>query len=380
MTTTIPERRPTAVGGGVEPINVTLPYLPPKEALYELLDGVWQRGWLTNGGPLAEELTERLRAACGIPHFQWVNNGTTALQLAIRALDLEGDILTTPLSYVATPNSIAYEGCNPVFVDVNPETLVMDPSAMEAALTPDTVAIMPVHLYGYPCNIAETEAFAKTHGLAVVYDAAQAFGTGLGSRSLAAYGDVTTYSFHATKVFHTVEGGGICTADPEVAERLDLYRTHGHRFDDYQQIGINAKNTELHAAVGLLTLDSLNDIITARRNIYQRYREAFAGSDQIRLLRAEIPADISYNYAYAPVVFSSEKALLEVKARLQNSNIYSRRYFWPALNTLAQFPNAARCPVAEDVALRLLCLPIYPQLAHEDVDRIVSIVLQDSRS
>lgn len=357
----------------MEAIYVTRPVLPPRKRLDELIDGIYERQWLTNNGPLNRELTARLAAELGEPRFAWVSNGTVAIQLAARALGLSGSVLTTPLTYVASANALRLEGIAPVFVDVDPGTMCIDPAKLEAALRPDTTGVLGVHVYGVPCAVDELADFAKRKGLPLIFDAAHAFGVRYRGRALAAYGDAATLSFHATKVFNTVEGGGVVLHDDEAFELLGYDMAHGHSQDDYRRVGHNAKNSELHAAVGLLNIDDHAAHVASRRAVYEVYAAGLT-TERARLLDPTGDPDLEYNYAYAPVLFDSEERLLRAVAALRRARVFPRRYFWPALHTLVQFASDASCPVATALAPRLLCLPLYPSLALADAARIVSLL------
>ena len=348
--------------------------MPPLEEYAAYLAGIWERARLTNNGPLLLQLEAELRSYLQIPYVHVTANGTVALQLAIRALELTGEIITTPFSYVATTSAILWENCAPVFVDIEPRTFCLDADLIEAAITPRTSAILATHVYGYPCDVVRIAAIAERHGLQVIYDGAHAFGTQVAGRSLLSYGDLTTCSFHATKLFHTGEGGAVLTHDPELSRKLNLLKSFGHVGDEHFTLGINAKNSELHAAMGLCLLPRVPGFIAARAALYAHYRRALAG---LPLGYPILPPHTTYNYAYFPVLLEDEPQLLRVQARLAEHAIDTRRYFFPSLNTLPYLPAAgAACPVSEAVARRVLCLPFYPQLAAEQVARIAGLVWQ----
>jgi dTDP-4-amino-4,6-dideoxygalactose transaminase len=352
-------------------INVTKSYLPPLEQYVEQLSRVWASGWLTNNGALVQELEARLKEYLGVNHLLFVSNGTIALQLAIKALELKNEIITTPFSYVATMNAVLWEQCTPVFVDIHPSTFCIDAGKIEAAITERTEAILAVHVYGIPCDVKRIEAIAQRYSLRVIYDAAHAFGTTVGGESVAALGDISTFSFHATKIFHTVEGGAVVTNDDEIAQKLLLYRSFGHLDDQYFSVGINAKNSELHAAMGLCNLPRVNEFIAKRRELVKEYDAILRNVPLLR--RPQIPSEDSYNYAYYPVAFPSELLLVTTKERLHAHGINTRRYFYPALNTLP-FASGSLCPYAEAIAPRILCLPLYFDLELDDVRAIAHLV------
>lgn len=354
-------------------IPVTRSFLPPLEAYQAYLQRIWEVNQLTNNGPLVRELEAALKAFLGVKHLFFVSNGTVALQLSIRALGLQGEVLTTPFSYVATTSSIVWEGCQPVFVDIDPGTLCLDAGRIEAAITPRTSAILATHVYGIPCAVEEIEAIARQHGLKVLYDAAHAFGGRYRGRALAAYGDAATLSFHATKLFHTVEGGAIVTQDDEVAQRISYLRNFGHKGqEDFWGLGINGKNSEMHAAMGLCNLPYVEEIMAARQQVSGWYDEELEGCG---LTRPEVPAGTAYNYAYYPVLFKDEDSLLGAKAALNAEEIFPRRYFYPSLNRLP-YALQTGMQVSEDAAARVLCLPLFGELEREQVRRIVQILRQ----
>jgi dTDP-4-amino-4,6-dideoxygalactose transaminase len=280
-------------------INVTKSYLPPLEEYVGYLRGIWERGHLTNAGPLVVELEQRLKDYLGVKHCFYVNNGTIALQIAIKALKLEGEVLTTPFSYVATTSSLVWEGCSPVFVDIDPVTLCIDPAKLEAAITPRTTAIMATHVYGNPCDVEAIAAIATRHGLRVIYDAAHAFGVEYKDQSVLNYGDISTLSFHATKLFHTVEGGAIITNDDEVAHRISYMRNFGHNGPEaFWGVGVNGKSSEFHAAMGLCVLPQVDNLVRRRREISERYDRILANT---AIVRPQLqPGTTRYTYSYYP--------------------------------------------------------------------------------
>lgn len=352
-------------------IPVTKPFLPPQEEYLAYVAAIWQRMLLTNHGPLVQELEERLRQELQVKHVFFVCNGTLALQLAIRALALQGEVLTTPFSYVATSSAIAWEGCTPVYADIEPSSLCLDPARLAEKITPRTSAILATHVFGNPCDVAAIAEVAAQYQLPVIYDAAHAFGVRYQGKSLVSYGTISTLSFHATKLFHTVEGGALVTNDDELARRIAALRNFGqHQQEIYADLGVNAKNSELHAAMGLSILPYVGRLISWRQQLTQHYDRVLAGSG---LARPAIRPDTAYNYAYYPVLFPSEEQLLQAKDLLRAHHIMPRRYFYPALNLL---PYVEYCPmpVTEDVARRILCLPLYEDLRLVDVARIGKLI------
>jgi dTDP-4-amino-4,6-dideoxygalactose transaminase len=355
-------------------INVTKAFLPPFDEYVKHLKGVWDREHLTNHGPLVNELEEKIKGYLGVPHFYFLNNGTVALQIAIKALELKGEIITTPFSYVATTSSIVWENTKPVFVDIDPGTLTIDASKIEAAITRNTSAILATHVYGIPCDVETIGAIAKRHKLKVIYDAAHAFGVKYKNASLLNYGDISTLSFHATKLYHTVEGGGITTSDDLLAHRISYMRNFGHKGqEEFWGVGINGKNSEFHAAMGLSNFPYIGPILESRKKLSETYDRLFEEMD-INVQRPVIPGQVEYNHAYYPVVFASEKQLLEVRDSLNASYIYPRRYFYPALNTLPYLGKSKSLPVSASIASRVLCLPLYYGLSPDSVRQICAIM------
>lgn len=335
---------------------VTKPFLPPKEEYLERISAIFDRSILTNQGPEVQSLEKEMRLFLGVEHFQYVTNGTVAIQIALRALGItEGEIITTPFSYVATTSTILWERCVPVFVDIEPANFTLDPAKIEAAITPKTKAIMPVHVFGYACNIEEIQAIADKYGLSVIYDAAHAFASKYKGKALSSFGDISTLSFHATKLFHTIEGGACIIKNREVSEKLDLIKRFGHLGDTHYTLGINAKQDEFNAAMGNVNLKYIDKIVEERKKISELYDSLLDG----RLRRPVPQKDLDYNYAYYPVVFESEQKLLEAFARLSELKIFPRRYFYPSLNTLPYLEWKYGCPIAEDISTRIACLPLY---------------------
>jgi dTDP-4-amino-4,6-dideoxygalactose transaminase len=354
-------------------IPVTKPFLPPKEDVYKLLDEVWQRQWLTNNGPLVNELELKLKEYLDVPHMLYLNNGTIALQIAIKALELKGEIITTPFSYVATTSSIVWEGCRPVFVDIDAETFNIDPTKIEAAVTPITTAILATHVFGNPCEIDAIEIIAKKHNLKVIYDAAHCFGTKYKGKSVFAYGDISTTSFHATKLFHTVEGGAVFCNSPDLLKKMAYLRNFGHNGpEDFAMVGINGKNSEFHAAMGLANFPFIIQILEARKRQSLQYNERLNGLN-VKYLKINTSSD--FNYAYYPIIFNSEIDLLKTLDELTNNRITPRRYFYPSLNNLKYLEKQA-APISESISERVLCLPLYFNLTKEEIDYICRIILR----
>ncbi len=355
-----------------EVINVTRSYLPPMERYIAYLSKVWEGRWLTNFGPMNLELEAKLKEYLGVEHLGYCTNGTIAIQVALRALGITGEVITTPFSYVATTNSILWETCKPVFVDIREDDLCIDHRLIEEKITERTQAILAVHVFGLPCHIEAIESIAKKHGLRVIYDAAHAFGVRYRGNSLLSYGDIATCSFHATKIFHTVEGGCVISRDAEIARDVKLKCTFGHVNDDYFQIGINGKNSEFHAIMGLCVLPDMSELIRERREICELYTSRLSIRAELSFPHSSLEYD--YNYAYYPVILKSEKLLLEVRESLRQNGVNPRRYFYPSLNRLP-FVDGPRCPISEDISERILCLPLFNGLESRQVNRICDIII-----
>lgn len=353
-------------------INVTKSFLPPIEEYQEYLQRIWDSAWLSNQGPLVQEFEAKTSSYLGVDNFQFVTNGTLALQIAVRALDLlDSEIITTPFSYVATTSSILWEQCSPVFVDIDPETLCIDPNKIEAAITDKTKAIMAVHVFGNPCDVEAIEAIAKKHNLKVIYDGAHAFGVTYKGKSLLSYGDISICSFHATKLFHTIEGGCVISRDDAINEKVELLKRFGHTGDEHFSLGINAKANEFQAAMGLCNLPYVARIIEKRKSLHDLYDTRLSASFQT----PKIPKDTEYNYGYYPVIFPTKEEALAMQAKLSKKDIFTRRYFYPSLNTLPYIGNSQSCPISEDISERILCLPLYYDLEPTVVNQICDEIL-----
>ena len=352
-------------------INVTKSYLPPLNEYSLLINSIWENHHLTNRGPLVQKLEKDICEKLKIKNLLFVSNGTIAIQLAIKALNITGEVITTPFSYVATTNSLLWEGCSPVFCDISKETFCIDANKIEQLITPKTSAILATHVYGIPCDVDAIEKIASKHNLKVIYDAAHAFGVEYNNKNIFEYGDVSSCSFHATKLFHTIEGGSVTAKDPEILKLMTLYHSFGHIGDDYYTQGINGKNCEFHAAMGLCNLPKLDELIAARKNHSEYYISLLSNAI---ISRPSIPDSTSYNYAYFPVVFKDEVTLLKAKEILFKNGINTRRYFYPSLNNLPFLTEHYSCPVSEDISKRVLCLPLYYDLEKENIEKICDII------
>lgn len=355
-----------------KPIYVTKSFMPPLEEYNKYIAGIFERGILTNQGPCVQELQQKLSGFLGVDNFHYVTNGTIALQLALSAMGIDsGEIITTPFSYVATTSSILWQRCTPVFVDIEPNNFTIDADKIEAAITPKTRAIMAVHVFGYACDVDKIEQIAKKHKLKVIYDGAHAFGSKYKGKSLLSYGDVSTCSFHATKLFHTIEGGACIVRDKDVSDRLEMQKRFGHEGDNHKMLGINAKQSEFHAAMGLANFPYIAKIIADRKRVSDKYDELLNGC----LGRPKSQVNLDYNYAYYPVVFNSEQELTRVFSALNEQNIFPRRYFYPSLNQLP-YVQGQKCPISEDISSRIACLPLYVGLKANEIKKICDTIIR----
>lgn len=352
-------------------INVTKTFFPPIEEYQEQLQRIWNNQWLTNRGELVLELEEKLKNYLSVDHILVTNNGTIPIQIALKLLGKGGEIITTPFSYVATSAAIVWENCTPVFVDIHPEYLTIDETKIEAAITDKTTCILATHVFGNPCHVEAIEAIAQKHNLKVIYDAAHAFGVTYSGQSIFDYGDVSTCSFHATKLFHTGEGGALFAKDTNLQHQLFYSHNFGHNGPlAFHGLGINAKISELQGAMGLAVLPHIETILSERKRVVDFYNENLDLS-QIQTLKMR--ANTQWNYSYYPVVFKDEASLLQVQNALNAEQIFPRRYFYPSLNTINYVENTSM-PVSESIAARILCLPLYVGLDENDLKRIVSTI------
>lgn len=354
---------------------VTMPSLAPIEDFTSLLEGVWESGVLTHNGPLVQQLEMDICNVVGLQNFVAVVNGTVALQMAIRALELHGEIITTPFTWIATISSIIWEHCTPVFVDIDPETLNIDPSKIEEKITVRTSAIIPVHVFGNPCDIDAIDSIAQKHNLKVIYDAAHGVGSSYKGISLLEYGDISATSLHATKLFNTGEGGGCITTSNELHEKLKRIRFFGHDENkDIVEDGFNGKMTEIHAALGLANLKYYDSVLTDRKEKYFHYKSQLEQSDKLSFQKIKHG---ECNYSYFPVIFESEDLLLKVLEKLSQKGIFPRRYFYPSVNTYSKIVPYNELPFSEDISKRILCLPLYYTLELSKIDEICTIILSE---
>lgn len=352
-------------------INVTKTFFPPIEEYQVQVQRAWDNAWLTNRGELILELEEKLKSYLNIDNIIITNNGTIPLQIALKVLAHQGEIITTPFSYVATTAAILWENCTPVFVDIDEDYLTIDETKIEAAITEHTTAILATHVFGNPCNVEAIEAIAKKHNLKVIYDAAHAFGVVYNGKSIFEFGDVSTCSFHATKLFHTAEGGALFCKDKILNHQLFYSHNFGHNGPlDFHGLGINGKISELQGAMGLAVFPYMDHILSERKKVVDFYINNlnFKFVKPIRLRE-----NTQWNYSYYPVIFDSEEKLLEVQKVLNNNQIFPRRYFYPSLNTI-KFVNGDPMPISESIASRILCLPLYVGLEEKELNQIVSLL------
>lgn len=363
-----------------KPIYVTQPQLPPLSEFIPYLEKIWDSKILTNNGPYHQELERALCDYLGVKHLALLTNGTVALVTALQALRVGGEVITTPYSFVATAHALLWNAATPVFVDVDPATLNLDPEKIERAITSRTIAILPVHCYGHPCDVDRIKAIADRHGLKIIYDAAHAFGVRRHDGSILNHGDVSVLSFHATKVFNTFEGGAIVCPDAETKQRVDHLKNFG--FVDETIVvasGINGKMSEFNAALGLLQLKGIDSALRRRGAIDRRYREALAGVKGIHCLPHA--GEKVANYSHFPILVRpgyvlSREALYQ---KLREHGVYARRYFYPLISEFPMYrhlPSASpsNLPVATRASSEVLCLPIYPALSDEQVDAVIGLI------
>lgn len=353
-------------------INVTQTFLPPIQEYTELLSSAWGNKWITNRGGLVLELESKLKHLLNLDNLITTTNGTIPLQLAVKLLGNSGEIITTPFSYVATTSSIVWGNCTPVFVDIDPIYLTIDENKIEAAITERTSAILATHVFGNPCNVEAIEKIAQKHKIKVIYDAAHCFGVEFNGKSIFNYGDVSTCSFHATKIFHTGEGGAIISNDKDYMNQLFRYHNFGHEgYEKFKGVGINGKMSELQAAMGLSVLPYMELIFKERKRIVDYYNKNLKIA---KLNKISIREGTDWNYSYYPIIFESEKELIKILRKLNNQKIFPRRYFNPSLNTLDYITNKVSMQISEDISKRIVCLPLYVGLEEKDLKNIVAII------
>ncbi len=362
-------------------ITVTSPLLPDLQEFIPYLEDIWDRKWVTNNGFYHKELEKKLAEYLGVEFISLFTNGTLPLITALQALDIHGEVITTPYSFVATTHSLLWNGIKPVFVDIDPKTCNLDPGKIEAAINEKTTAIMPVHCYGIPCDVEKIQAIAEKHNLKVIYDAAHTFGVKINGKSILEYGDMSTLSFHATKVYNTLEGGALVVRSAEMKQKIDFLKNFGFAGETTVLApGINSKMDEVRAAFGLLNLKQVDQAIEVRKVISDMYREGLKDVSGVRLL-AE-PQGVRNNYSYFPIFIEEKEYGISRDAlyfKLQEENIYGRRYFYPLISQFMMYKDleSARpenIPVATRIAEQVLCLPIYYGLENQDVERIIELI------
>jgi dTDP-4-amino-4,6-dideoxygalactose transaminase len=354
-------------------INVTKTFFPPIEEYNLQVQRIWDNQWLTNRGSLLVELEDKLTDYLTLDQSRIIvmNNGTVPLQIALKILAKGGEVITTPFSYVATTAAIVWENCTPVFVDIHPEYLTIDETKIEDAITEKTTCILATHVFGNPCNIEAIEAIAQKHQLKVIYDAAHCFGVTYKGKSIFEYGDISTCSFHATKLFHTGEGGALFTKDPDLYHQCFYSHNFGHNGPlDFYGLGINGKLSELHSAMGLSVLPYMPTIMQARAEVVTLYDKRLKFD---RIEKIKLREDTRWNYSYYPILFEDEVALLEVQKALNAVEIFPRRYFYPSLNKVP-FVFRSIMGISESVASRILCLPLHTEIQLKELENICSII------
>ncbi len=352
-------------------IPVTKTFLPPLEEYQQHLKEIWNSNQVANGGKLLFDLQRELKGFLGVDNMILTANGTLPLQIALKVLGEKGEVITTPFSYVATTSTIVWENCIPVFVDIHPEFLTIDETKIEAAITDKTTTILATHVFGNPCNVEQIEIIAKKHNLKVIYDAAHCFGVKYNGESLFNYGDISTCSFHATKIFHTGEGGAMFCKDEDLYKKLFYSHNFGHKGEeDFHGLGINAKMSELQAAMGLAVLPYVENLINNRKIIIENY-DCLLNFEKLR--KITIRKQSEWNYSYYPVIFENEEKLLMVQKALNNKKIYPRRYFYPSLNNL-NYVAFQEMKISEDISNSILCLPLFTGIRKSEVEIISGII------
>lgn len=355
-------------------INVTKTYLPDKAKYQQYVDEIYANGWVTNNGPLVQKLEKRLAEYLGVKNIILVANGTVALEIAYRTLDLNGFVITTPFSFVATTSSLVTNGLSPIFADIDSNTFNIDTNKIESSITKNTSAILGVHVFGNSCNVEEIAKIAQHHELKIIYDAAHAFGVKHKGESLLNHGDISTLSFHATKLFHTIEGGALIINDDNLVQKARYLINFGiENAESIPELGTNAKMNEFEAAMGLCVLDDLEEIKEKRKCIVEMYSKELNGLVQFQQQNEHA----TQNYSYFPIVLESEEQLLRIQQELIKQRIFPRRYFYPSLDTLSYIEPKQYSPISRDISKRILCLPLFIELEYLNVQKIITIVKEN---
>lgn len=353
-------------------ISVSKTFFPPKKDFIKNIDRIWSNEWLTNNGELLKELSLKLKEYLGVENIIPMTNGTLPIQIALKIVSDNSEIITTPFSYVATTSAIVWENCTPVFVDIDPDHLTIDETKIEAAITSKTTTILATHVYGNPCNVEAINKIADKHNLKVIYDAAHCFGVEYKGESIFNYGDLSTCSFHATKIFHTGEGGALICNDAELFHQIFYSHNFGHDGPEkFHGLGINAKMSELQAAMGLSILPYMHTVFKERKRVCDFYDDNL-NFDHFKKIK--LRENTKWNYSYYPIVFDSEELLLNSLKEFENAGIFPRRYFYPSLEELPYVNSEVKCSIAKDIASRVICLPLYTSIKNSDLKRIIDVL------
>jgi dTDP-4-amino-4,6-dideoxygalactose transaminase len=355
-------------------INVTKTYLPNKKLYKEYIDKIYANGWVTNNGPMVKLLEKKLAEYLGVKNIVLVSNGTVALEIAYRTLGIEGDVITTPFSFVATTSSLVTNGLNPVFADIDAQTLNINPNIIENMISKSTSAIVPVHVFSNACEVERIDAIAKKNNLKVIYDAAHSFNVKYKGESILTYGDISAISFHATKVFHSIEGGALIINNDELVEKVRYLINFGIKnTEEIPELGTNAKMNEFEAAMGLCVLNDIQELNKKRKKIYYLYVQELEKYVTLQKMNTHSVQ----NHSYLPIILKNTKQLKMVEDGLKKENIYPRRYFYPSLDTLKYIKPKQYCKISRDISSRILCLPMYPELETINVKKICKIIIEN---
>lgn len=352
-------------------INITKTYLPDKEKYKKYIDEIYENCWVTNNGTLVQKLEKRLAEYLGVKNIVLVSNGTVALEIAYRTLGLKGFVITTPFSFVATTSSLVTNQLLPIFADIEKNTFNINPKKIEKLITLNTSAILSVHVFGNACNVEKINKIASKYNLKVIYDAAHAFDVKYKEQSILNYGDISTLSFHATKLFHTIEGGALIINDDELVQKARYLINFGIKNqEEIPHLGTNAKMNEFEAAMGLCVLDDMEKIKNKRKSLIENYKKELKGLVQFQ----EQNDNATENYSYFPILFKSEKELLKIQKALNSEQIFPRRYFYPSLDTLEYIEPKQECKISRDISKKILCLPVFVELSLKEQEKIIDII------